>query len=100
MSDLFFEYRTSPTDAPVGHLRILIGVQKQHGSNGEASKPSCVSSDTKEQYQRYGASMRPYALLFNRHISWGFRSRDLRNSGTDLWLSRDQLGADLGERQL
>jgi hypothetical protein len=26
--------------------------------------------------------MRPCALLFNRHISWGFRSRDLRNSGT------------------
>ena len=55
---------------------------KQHGSKGEVSKPSLRSSDTKAQYQRYGASIRPYALLFNLHISFGFMDKAFLSSGT------------------
>ena len=60
---------------------------KRHGSNGgkgsfDASNPRRVSSVTKEQNQRKGASTSPYALLLSLATGWGPRFMICLSSGT------------------
>jgi hypothetical protein len=55
---------------------------KRHGSNGDASNPRRVSSVTKEQNQRKGASTSPYALLLSLATLWGPRFMTCLSSGT------------------
>ena len=55
---------------------------KQQGSKGHASKPSLCNSVTNAQYQRYGASIRPYAPLFSRQICWELNPMAFLSSGT------------------
>ena len=55
---------------------------KTHGSKGHASKFNFCRSLTREQYHKYGASMRLYALLLSFPTPLGSMFRAVRISGT------------------